>query len=389
VGEFASGEQLRVVGAGATSLYFRLPPDLHYANHSGIPLRLNVRLGGLTAGTGVRMGIRLNGTVVEHRDFRAAGASMVLRETVRLPVPHLYPRNTLTVEFSYDGKGPTVPIEAVILRDSGIDITGIAQFVRMPRLDLLAAAGFPFTRMADLSGTAVVLPSRPTPEQIGLYLGLMGFFGAQTGIPALRVSVADPDRVEDVAAKDLLVLGSGQDQPLFSRWAHWLPVRMDSDQFLLNAPRRPYSLLAQLPVALGNERRRLSELLAGETPADAIIQAAASPFHGGHSIVTVMTPGSTSLEPLVRVLERSVHTQDVQGSLSILKGGRFHSFHLPVAGYHAGRLPWPAALDYLVRVWFWVLPIVILGLALGLAWILDHFFSRVRCTRLAGRPSIT
>ena len=39
----------------------------------------------------------------------------------------------------------------------------------------------------------MVLPDTPTPDEIEMYLTMMGHFGAQTGFPALRVQVTNAD----------------------------------------------------------------------------------------------------------------------------------------------------------------------------------------------------
>src|SRR5208337_1273685 len=63
-------------------------------------------------------------------------------------------------------------------------------YAPLPNLELFANAGFPFTRLADLSETTVVLPSAPSEQEIETFVTLMGHFSRQTGFPALRVTVA-------------------------------------------------------------------------------------------------------------------------------------------------------------------------------------------------------
>src|SRR5690606_8638559 len=93
-----------------------------------------------------------------------------------------------------------------VLRDTRLDLGDAPHFARMPRLDLFANAGYPFTRRADLAETAVVLPASPSIEQVGLFLDLLGFFGRQTGYPALLADVSLGG--QGVADKDVLLIGS-------------------------------------------------------------------------------------------------------------------------------------------------------------------------------------
>jgi cellulose synthase (UDP-forming) len=54
----------------------------------------------------------------------------------------------------------------------------------LPNLSFFASSGFPYTRMADLSGTAVVLPERPNAVEISAFLELVGRLSSQVGHPA-------------------------------------------------------------------------------------------------------------------------------------------------------------------------------------------------------------
>ena len=77
-----------------------------------------------------------------------------------------------------------------------------------PNLAIFASAGFPFTRFADLSGTAAVLPDRPTTVETGAFLDLVGFLSAITGAPATGLQVVTAGGVQSAAGRDLLVVGA-------------------------------------------------------------------------------------------------------------------------------------------------------------------------------------
>ena len=84
-------------------------------------------------------------------------------------------------------------LKGAVLKDSYLDIQGIPHWATLPNLEIFANAGYPFTRRADLSDTAVVLPDTPSAEEIETYLTFMGHFGAQTGYPVINVSVTNAD----------------------------------------------------------------------------------------------------------------------------------------------------------------------------------------------------
>ena len=100
-------------------------------------------------------------------------------------------------------------MQGAILRDSYLDLRGYPHWAAMPNLELFSNAGFPFTRLADLSETTVVLPPAPTEQEIETFVTLMGHFGRQTGFPGLRVTVAGPDALRSGANTDFLIIGAG------------------------------------------------------------------------------------------------------------------------------------------------------------------------------------
>ena len=76
----------------------------------------------------------------------------------------------------------------------------------MPDLRAFAQAGFPFTRLADLSETAVVLDDRANAAAYSAYLNVLGRLGDATGYPAVGVTVTRAQQASAQAGKDLLVL---------------------------------------------------------------------------------------------------------------------------------------------------------------------------------------
>ncbi|MGH9628566.1 MAG: UDP-forming cellulose synthase catalytic subunit [Bryobacteraceae bacterium] len=383
-------EQLRVYGDGAVKLYFRLPPDLHFGARSSVPVRLNYRYSGLTAGSKAEVKVLLNGMLVAARNLTPDSWQEVQRQTIHLPIASLYPRNTLIVEFAHDrpkgaADGQQLP-EGSVLRNSELDLRGIPHFAKMPRLDLFAKAGFPFTRFADLSETAVVLPENTSPEQLALYLDLLGFFGAQTGYPGLRVSVLGPEEAAAAKQKDLLVIGASEDQPLFSEWASHMPVSVDGNGFRLRDPANLWERVQGLGWTGRPERQKLADLLASEVPPEALIQGFASPNGSGRSVVALITASPRNIEPLAAILERSSNSEDVNGTVSVQHNGRLRSFNLPSTSYHLGHLEGREAFDYWITRYLWLVPFLIVLCALLLASRVELWLERHAALRIQTQP---
>ena len=151
---------------------------------------------------------------------------------IAIPIVNLRPfSNSMRFRFTFQllkggNCNTTIPGNQIgaILRSSYIDLQGLPHWASMPNLELFSNAGFPFTRYADLSQTTVVLPDEPSSQEIETYLTMMGHFGAETGFPALRVTVAGPEALQSGADQDFLVIATGQTNGDVGRLASEMPV---------------------------------------------------------------------------------------------------------------------------------------------------------------------
>ena len=385
IGDSTSDDQLRAEGNGTVRWYFRLPPDLYFGQREGVPLRLHYRYAPLIEGSKAEVRIKLNNVDVAVRRFGGGKSAESIRDTVEIPVAALYPRNTLTLEFkSVDVGGRRSAPVGSLLRDSELDLRGIPHFATLPRLDLFAKAGFPFTREADLSETAVVLPERPAPEELRAYLELMGFLSAQTGMPGLRVEIMDPQRALRAGDKDLILIGSAQTMPLFSTWGAQMPLRIDKAGLTLNRPESIYLRLLSIPVmSEGREWSKLSERLAAEPIPGIVLQGFLSPLNPQRSVVAISAVSPAAFEQFVEALSQSIQGEEVYGTASLQTAKGFDSYRLPVASYDLGSLDLFAAMDYWIYRYMWLVPVIVLLIGLFLAniasgWVDRHAQERLR-----------
>jgi hypothetical protein len=307
--------------------------------------------------------------------------------TVYLPVSALYPSNTLTLDFVFspakDGKLEHYP-DVTVLPDSSIDLRGIPRFVRLPRLDLFVQAGFPFTRLKDLSETAVVLPDHAKEEEIGVYLDLMARFGAQTGYPALRVTIARASQVDRVAQKDLLLIGSPTDLPLISRWGNQMSVRLDKGGMHANQVSGIWGTLIQPPFSsAGRERRRLSDLLEVSSAPDGVFEGFASPLNHDRNVVLIATGDQQNWEALSDA-ESASDLSAVKGSVSILFDGQFQSFAIDSDSTYLGKLSWREAFYNWTASNFYLIVLAVFACAVPVARWFDRWSEQHAQLRLEG-----
>ncbi|MBK7927594.1 MAG: UDP-forming cellulose synthase catalytic subunit [Bryobacterales bacterium] len=385
LGESLSPEMLRWYGAGAVNLYFRLPPDLAFGQRSTVPLRLGFRTTASVEQSG-ELRVTLNGGRVSTTRFTISEGATSHHRTVYLPVPSLYTGNTLTIEFHLNAPANSAASsypEINVLPNSSIELRGIPRFVRLPRLDLFANAGFPFTRLADLSGTAVLLPDNPTTDEVACYLGLLGRFGGQTGSPTYRVTVLGASEARKAQDKELLVIGSTSDHPLFQQWAAHLPVSIN-EQLRPNKPPGLWSLLADLPfTTTGREYRRLSDTLFEGASPEGVVQAIASPLDSRRNAVLVAVGDQQNFDFFMQSLHSSA-SKDVKGSVALFSNGRFQSFEFASTTTHLGELSLLESFYTWVGRNFFLIVFVVIGFAIPLSRWFAEWCDQHAAVRLQG-----
>jgi hypothetical protein len=100
----------------------------------------------------------------------------------------------------------------VIGDESTIDFSKYYHFLAMPDLRAFANAGFPFSRMADLSESIVVMPKAPNEGQVTTLLDTMATVGGQTGLPAINVTLTDDGSQIQNKDADIMVIGTIPDK---------------------------------------------------------------------------------------------------------------------------------------------------------------------------------
>ena len=367
-------ERLRVYGGGAVNAYFRLAPDLHFGNRKWVNLHLAYRYDGLGEDVRGRLKVHINGNEAASFQAAVAPAGEAASQQVRVPVEQLTFNNTLTVEFFFDRSDAARQADAYpvgqLLPETAIDLSGVSNFAQLPRLDLFANAGYPFTRHADLSSTVIALPERPTTEQVSLYLDLLGFFGAQTGHPAFRASVLLAGGGEGAGAgKDVLLIGAASDQAgPASAWSA-AQVALAGQPFQVRAPGMWSGLLEALPGSrAGAERASLRALLGATDPPDAVMQGFALSGADGRNVVALTTADAVNVEPLGTLLTDLRRTHEIYGDVSVLSGGGFHSFRLAEASNPVGAGGARAAAEAWLQRRLPALAALIFALAALAAW---------------------
>ncbi|OLQ81420.1 cellulose synthase regulator BcsB [Photobacterium proteolyticum] len=215
--------------AAPINVEFHLPPDLFAWQSRGIPLELAYRYSPPLGSAESRMSFSVNGQFVEAFNLSDTGkhaSSSPIRipllddtlisanSTSRIPAFRIDSSNMMQFEFSFisgaDGNCQSAQPSryyAVMDSDSTLDFSDFPHYIKMPNLRAFAKSGFPYSRMADLSETAVVMKQNPPAPEVALMLDMMGAIGAKTGYPAIKVAMLDSWDPEQLIDKDILTIG--------------------------------------------------------------------------------------------------------------------------------------------------------------------------------------
>jgi cellulose synthase (UDP-forming) len=373
--DYASSDQLQGDGTAPLNVYFRIPPDIFYADRPNAVLKLAYRYNSIPIGPISSLQVRVNNAFLGSTPLiPGQEASRKMETEVPVPVVNLRPfSNSLSFDFTFQllkkgGCEDTTPInmQGAILRDSYLDLRGYPHYAPLPNLETFANAGFPFTRFADLGETTAVLPPTPTEQEVETFVTLMGHFGRQTGYPALRVTVAGPDALHLGARTDFLILGTGDDQPGFDQLKGTLPVALRSGQIQVRDTQGFFAPLHQAWWKLhSDEHTESGDLTASGTP-DAVIEGVESPFDpgGSRSIVAIHFRDAGAFEPFMDTFMEIQQSSDVSGSVAVLHGTQFQSFRIGAEVYHVGMVPWWTRLRLWLRQVPWLIAVIVVILAL-------------------------
>lgn len=365
---------LHVKQNSPVKLYFRIAPDLDYGTQISIPLHLGFQLSGLNSGHASLL-IKLNDVLVAQREVAAHDTAAPENQSFAIPVTLLYASNTLTVELAADYLAPfgsdLSGLDLKILPGTNLDLGNPSHFVRMPRLDLFAASGFPFTRERDLRETAIVLPHDATAAQIGLYLDALGFLGAQTAYPALRFDLTDAAGKSHGSSKDLLIIGSSNDNAPFQPFASHMLLKPSGGGFFsgeLSLP--PNEWLSRAALGRSEENRKLSDLLNREGGPSLLMEQFSNPLATGRTAIVLATRSEADDQAYFTRLREEARQGNISGGLVLADDKQFHSFPLASNSYTLGPAASSAAIYSTLRFYLWLVPVLLMvsSVVIGRWW---------------------
>jgi hypothetical protein len=335
---------------GPIRLNLRLPPDLMTWQQAGLPIDLRYRYTAPIERDDSSLTVEVNDRLARVIHLRpeadAIGSQRLMvplvpssvlsdDERVALPGVQIGTDNVLSLRFALDThiqgvcreRMPDVQRSSVD-PDSTLDLTGFRHYAAMPNLALFAHAGYPFTRLADLSETVVILKEPGNAAAVSAYLQLMGRFGRLTGVPAtgLRLAAGNAPR-DELKDADLLVLATTSDG--LAAEGSSVGVVLDSAQSGLRKAQGAGDASPSVEVTAGGSL--------------GVLQGFESPVSRGRSVVTLLASDADARGAVLQVLETRVGA--VTGDVMIVRGDSIRTFHQGRT-YYVGDLPLGS------RVWY-------------------------------------
>lgn len=345
-GELADARDLTVSGydADAVHVNLRVPPDLFMWHTKGAPIDLRYRYTVRPQRDRSSLNVSVNSGFVQALPIPAESSSVFdlshyfarvlpdktaeARRTLHIPPLLLTPRAQLRLHFYYDipntGECHGRLLENVIGAvdpNSTIDLSSFPHYMALPDLAAFANSGFPFTRMADLSETAVILPNDADSSDYSLYLLTMGRMGASTGYPVAGVTVGTADDVDKYADKDLLIFGAPGKQPLLQRWAKSMPFSSDGDSRTFQLSDIVFKLEDWWHGERGVERLPArADLTLVSSNGDALLTGFESPLKKTRSAVALVSAAGQSDADLSAALLDADVLPEIQGAMAVIHG---------------------------------------------------------------------
>jgi cellulose synthase (UDP-forming) len=233
--------------------------------------------------------------------------------------------------------------------------------------------------MADLSNTAVLLSDHASLAELTLYLDLLGYFGAQTGYPALHVKVGSPTDAAHYGDKDLLMLGTYGDLAAVPAIAGSLPFQFHEGGWNLSARAQVVeTLLRWFQTARDFVEQKQSDSQDVSVP-DGVLEQIQSPFARGHAAVVLLGDSAPSVESMATRLMADLPHDGIQGSVSLWQGGSFVSHAYSTPDYYLGDASLLTRFKFILPDYPWALMVGLIAFLVLLSlWLNACIEARIR-----------
>jgi cellulose synthase (UDP-forming) len=364
-GELVEASSLQGTGyvPGTIHVPFRTAPDLYTWRRRPFPVDLRFRAppGPIIDVAASRLDLSINDMFLRSYSLAPAegGLDWALRSlgfarpvrsgATPLPLYTVFGQNDLQMFFDarpmHRGDCAAIPedLHMGVDPDSTIDLSRAYHFTTLPNLAFFISSGFPFTRMADLSETAIVLPQQPSQVELSAYLGLMGNIGALTFQPVSGLSIIRTSDAGSLPDKDILLISTLGHLGAASDLLASSPYRAEGNSLRVELPTALEDIWHIFSDSQASARDQATAAL-GTALGDrtAVLIGAPAPRGNHRSVVAVLAGSPQGLDAIVDAMRDTRLVPNIQGDLALLAGGIMTSYRSG-GTYTVGSLP----------VWLW------------------------------------
>ena len=303
-------------------MVMHLPPDLYRSAATVVPFNF-----AFESSNNARYLARMDAYINNHRfqferfNKPKDNTAAFVKGQVKLKIPSrlLTGQDTIQVKFTFVDKQLSV-CDANFIKDeirvdpgSTIELSGLPRYVELPNLSYLSYTGYPYSKMADLSETVVLLHDAPDRHEIESMLTVLGHIGNKTGYPATAVSVASIRDTEKFADKDMLVVGSSERlRSLLEDWQSYMQVNLLSDE-------QPYPGIGSQYLKRWmhwSEQMVIFNLLKGEE--GMVLLGFESPLQSGRSVIMLTAHKTSDLAREASLLNTFDKARDFDGDVVVV-----------------------------------------------------------------------
>lgn len=389
-GDLPGGNDLIHRGhAGAmVKLDFRVPPDLFTWPRDHILSTIEFTQLLPVGYECPKIDVELNGDFLQTLPrLQGTGTAEPHRVLMRLPRSRLRGTNTLIFHIAAIAQDPLCTadshrfVQTRITGNSVFHLEGSNAVSVYPDMSAFIYDGWPFTKNHDLSSTELVMPKKPTAEELGAALSYLGHFSAVTGYPTTKVTVRLANNLpEDIGVdknKDLLYVGAAPNLPVLQAWAGKLPLSFAGSTATVRTPGFWDWTMALLSGRLPSEGTSGAAFQLSQGPTGQVMQLE-SPLRNGRVavVVTGPTPGSV---PALADLWGFADARSDNSDLLLVHGGARSMFNVGPS-FTSGPMGMITYLRYTAAKYWTSLVIISMFAALLLTGVL---YRRLKIRELA------
>jgi hypothetical protein len=194
-----------------------------------------------------------------------------------------------------------------------------------------------------------------------VFLTTLGFMGAQTGYPALRVTVSDTGQIPEKSDKDLLVIGSFENQPALKALAGQLVVGVRENATRVNALASPFDPAELLSWRADTKSSSILSSIIETSLPEAIIQSVRSPLDRSRTVVVIMPGAGGNLNAFMDHWPNADAGTQISGNVAVLSSGEFKSVAFNRSRYRTGHLSVWQTMQFWAERYFFAIPLLVFG----------------------------